>query len=233
MKGISGIRQNIRVGMDIRNKNPLPSKTDLVSRLYFTYGTASQTVPYGATYCVARVVGAGGGNIVNTATPSTGWFVGGGGGAYARTTFPVQSGESIAVTVGGYNVAAQGSTSSVSFHSVVKAQAEGGLPSNLNDSGLGGSVGVGDQVVAGVAGSTDGSYVYGGAAVGDSSSADCVLAAGNGTIAAASTLTVTTYVAGPRFGGGGIVYYNGSSSSTPLSGAGGLVVLEFFTGDPR
>jgi hypothetical protein len=237
MKGLSGLKTNINVGMDVGNKKTVSSgvKARLIKRVYITspYVT-SAAVPYGSKYCVASAVGAGGSLTTDNAVPSTGSYVGSGGAAFAQRTFTVNNNQTLTLKVGDRGLAAETRISRVIAAQTVVVEAAGGGNSNLADNGFGGDAAacIGDVKVSGTAPPTfDAGYFGGGLVVGDSVLDNSVGAFANGVIALKSS--PTEVVTAPRFGGGGAIFYNGSGSTGELSPATGLIVLEYWDGDPR
>lgn len=230
MKAMGGMRHDLKMGMDVKAKKTLKG-AKFVTRVYLDASQTSYTVPFGAKYCVAKVLGAGGHCIVDAASPTSGFYVAGGGAAYAKSTFKVASGQNLATQIGRYGQTSQLRETWVKQDGKVAVLASGGNPSNLDVMGTGGNYATGDEGIPGEDPVLDSGFLFAGAALGDSGDADSVLCAGYGVVIATSNPTVAAIQSG--YGGGGAVFYNGSASTAEVSGKGGLIVLEFYTGDPR
>lgn len=76
-----GLRDNLRPGMDSRRNKPVSYPKLLERRLVLV--TGSLVVPTDATFCIGRAIGSGG-YVASTVTTGAG-----GGGAWAKASFPV------------------------------------------------------------------------------------------------------------------------------------------------
>jgi len=195
--------------------------------------TATTAVPAGAGWVEARAVGAGGSaHQVNNTN--------GGGGAYARGGAAVSPGGSVVTVTPGQAGSGDPPDATVSVNGVVIVKAASGKTAGVANGAGGAASGcIGTTIVAGGAGGSDG-----GLAGGDQADADSLEIGGQYRKAAGGD-RVTTGASHPQpndFGCGGHYTDNyvpatnvdtGWSNRLAHYGAGGIVVLEFWSKKPR
>ena len=220
----------------------------LISRIiYDIAGTYTPTVPEGATWCVARGVGAGG--VKESGATNDG---AGGSGAYARAGFEINFGDTISAVVPAANttINTNGSDATVSRNGVEKVKAKGG------NKGVGTTGGTGGQA-ASCTGDVKRSGGNGGSGGGTLAAAEGTQGTSGPPKATGHSAAIPTAgspasdigdvdalgMAGPALGGatdqnatrgagwgghGG----TGATSNNYIYGMPGRVAVEFYTGNP-
>lgn len=217
MQGINGIR----TGMDVGKKasNSKPSYPVLLQRVWFvsTYSgeiTADQ-IPVGTNFVRAKGVGAGGhysGTIIDG---------GGAGGVYCERLFFYNSGTNLDWGVGQYGATDPNRDTVLQMGgSTVLLAPAGGVATSGSSGVSNSSRAIGDTIRAG----TSGSSRQGGNAGNDLGDITTLNLFGNG----ASTSTASS-----GFGAGCAVQQTSPTTANYFNGTDGVLVIEFWTKDPR
>jgi len=191
-----------------------------------TSATFPVSVPAGAKWVVARGVGSGGGRNSADTTRT------GGGAEYARVKRKLSVSSTLVVVVANSaDAGVNGVDSTVSLDGAVILRAKGGQAGQSGAFGAGGTGGIGDILRPGSAGTSG----VGGASGSDFDDPDSLWVGGWGKQTTAFTPATdgTEPSRLPAYGSGG----TGSSGGGPgaadgRSGEPGVVVLEFYDGDP-
>lgn len=214
---MAGMRDNLRVGMDLRKYVQPAAPKRLGLDWYIANTTTTNetvTVPSDATFLIARGIGCGG--RINGVTAGAG-----GGGAFALSYLPVTPGESLVLVYSGDGAASEirRMKPDNSYYTLLKAAP--GNPSTDSISGVGGTVAasVGSFRRAGTAGASlvGGNSGFYTDEIGQLNLYGTGANANNGSLKHAW-----------GYGGGGAVSSFGTRPNT-----GGVLVLEYFTADPR
>ena len=230
-----------------------PQGVRLVSRIiYDIAGTYAPVVPAGATWCVAKALGAGGARATQVGGNN---MAAGGGGAFAKAGFEVNVGDTLSAVVPGPSLTTgtNGSDASFSRAGVQKVLAKGGLAGVDTTGGQGGQSAscVGDVKRSGGNGGTVSNLILAtnegaqgesgppkatghalnrptaGGPASDIGDTDSI---GMATPAVGAAF-VNTSVRGLGWGGHGELA--GAGGAADATGRAGRVAVEFYTGNPN
>lgn len=223
------INDRLRLGMDVAASGTNSSGPTMIGRAWFTLPGETDDpyqVPEGTRFIIARGVGAGGGCF-------NGSYNGGGGSsAYARHSFALNPGDNLIYRVGKHNVDANGGDTRLfvqpaSGSAYMVLFVDGGNASTPSTPAgspgqrlIGPAFPVMDVQVAGG---------FGGSAGG----ADCPADFGEIDILNLGGRGATQTASSFGFGAGAAIIQTGVSTFSKKPGRDGVLVLEFWTGDPR
>lgn len=219
---MTGMRTNLRVGMDIPNKKPKPAPKFLLRvRITDTGATGQQNyiVPIGGFFCMARGIGTGG---YYTGSLSDYDNISAGGGEYVYDGFATIAGETLITKVSASTNNGPFATEVFRGPKLLLHAAAGGNVFTNGVPGIGGTS-TNHPRSAVVTAGTAGTVTQGGSQVGDVSQNDSLNIFGVGANGNPSTAT-----SAQGFGGGA-----NKTAGLVRRHTGGILVLEFYTSDPR
>lgn len=215
-----GINDRLRVGMDVAAARTTSSAPVMIGRQWQSgqFGEQTYVIPEGTAYIVARGIGAGGAHSGGSAANAN---AGGGGGAFVKAIFPATSSDTLTY-VSGHSISVY-SYAMVKLNATIIFLANGGGTINAAN-GAGGTVTSASQYVTVTRSGSAGTSSQGGAPGNDLVDLDTLFLTGTGA---------TTVAPASGFGAGACCVVTGVGTATTYPQTDGVVVLEFWTGDPR